>query len=64
MKINDIYTNLEKNINLKKFETFLGVIYKLEENKNIDNIKNKLKQINLKKNKLLKLEKQKSDIFD
>ncbi len=64
MKINDIYTNLEKKIDLREYEVFLGAEFPLNQNKNIDSIRINLKKINLKKNIKIKNQKLKIDNFD
>ena len=64
MKLNDIYTNLDKEINLKEFENFLAVVYDLEKSRDIDNIKEKLKKINLKKENNIYISKSKNIWID
>ena len=64
MKINDIYKNLEKTLNIKEYKSFLWVYKKLDEKNNIDSIKKELPEINFKKNKILSISKQKNDNID
>ena len=64
MKLNDIYINLKKTLDLKQYRSFLWVLYRLDTNKNIENIKNNLEKINLKKVKNIKIDKKNNTIFD
>ena len=51
MKLNDIYINLKKTLDLKIKKSFLSTVYDLNEEQNIDSIKNSLEKINFKKKK-------------
>ena len=64
MKINDIYNNLEETLNLKETETFFWTLKKIKDKNNIDNLKNNLKNLNLKKDKPLLISKEKKDNID
>lgn len=65
MKLNDIYNNLEKTLNLKKVKRFLLVENELIKSKNIDSLKKEnLEEIELKRTKNIKITEIKKECLD